>query len=92
MSNYTAKRYSPEFKQRIVKLYETGNYSMTALGREYDVTTSTVSKWINAKKPIMLDDGTQTNQTEIQILQKENARLKEDLAILKLAAVLLGQK
>lgn len=92
MKNYSGKRYSNDFKKRVVKLYLDGHQSMTALSREYRVTTSTISKWVKAVEPIQLPDGTQTNQTEINALRKEVAELKEENKILKLAALLLGKR
>lgn len=92
MKKTSGKRYSTEFKERIVKLYVDSHQSMSALSREYGVTTSTISKWIKAVEPIQLSDGTQTNQTEINALRKEVAELKEENEILKLAAVLLGKR
>lgn len=92
MKKSSGKRYSKDFKVRIVKLYLDGHQSMTALSREYGVTTSTISKWVKAVEPIQLTDGTETNQTEITALIKENKQLKEENEILKLAAVLLGKR
>ena len=37
------KSYTPEFKQQIVDLYNTGGYSYPQLEREYGVGRSTIS-------------------------------------------------
>ena len=36
------KKYTPEFKQQLVDLYNTGNYSYPQLEREYGVAKSTI--------------------------------------------------
>ena len=39
--------FSKEFKMNIVNEYLTGNYSYQQLGHKYDISHSTVSKWVN---------------------------------------------
>ncbi|WP_419155310.1 transposase [Weissella minor] len=53
MKNSSGKRYSNDFKERIVKLYLNGHQSMTVLSREYGVMTSiTVIGYSNWNKTI----------------------------------------
>lgn len=79
-------RYSRKFKDSIVSLSQTRR-SANSLSKEYNVSVSTVSKWINQTDS--------TNSTALSLrereLIKENKRLKEDLDILKRAAVLLAK-
>lgn len=79
-------RYSEEFKQSIVSLSQTGR-SANSLAKEYGVSVSTVSKWINQANPTN-DRVLSKNERE---LMKENKRLKEEIDILKRAAVLLAR-
>ncbi len=44
MSN-KSKRYTDEFKLKLVKLYDKGKPAME-LAKEYNIARSTVSKWI----------------------------------------------
>lgn len=81
-----AARYSEEFKQSIVSLSQTGR-SANSLAKEYGVSVSTVSKWINQADPAN-DKVLSKNERE---LMKENKRLKEENDILKRAAVLLAR-
>jgi len=81
-----ATRYSEEFKQSIVSLSQTGR-SANSLATEYGVSVSTVSKWINQSDPTN-DKVLSKNERE---LMKENKRLKEEIDILKRAAVLLAR-
>lgn len=79
-------RYSEEFKESIVALSKTGS-SANSLAREYGVSVSTVSKWINQADP---SNNKILSQNERKLM-KENIRLKEELDILKRAAVLLAR-
>lgn len=80
------KSYAPEFKESIVALYQTGR-SASSLAREYQVSVSTVTKWIHQANPTH----EQTISLREQALLKENQRLKEENDILKRAAVLLAK-
>ena len=46
------KSYTPEFKQQLVDLYRTGNYSYPQLEREYGVSKSCISGWVKNLSPI----------------------------------------
>lgn len=81
-----ATRYSEEFKESIVSLSQTGR-SANSLAKEYGVSVSTVSKWINQADPTN-NKILSKNERE---LMKENKRLKEENDILKRAAVLLAR-
>lgn len=77
-------RYSQEFKESIVSLNQTGR-SVNSLSKEYNVSVSTISKWIRQADP---DDRNVLSLRERELV-KENKRLKEEIDILKRAAVLL---
>ena len=79
-------RYSAEFKASIVSLHKTGR-SASSLSKEYNVSVSPVTKWINQANP----NNTKVLSDNERALIKENHRLKEELAILKRAAVLLAK-
>ena len=42
------KKYTQEFKQQIVDLYNTGNYSFPQLSSEYGVAKSTILNWVRS--------------------------------------------
>jgi transposase-like protein len=46
------KNYTPEFKQQIVDLYNTGTKSFPQLEREYGVSRSSMSGWVKQLSPI----------------------------------------
>ncbi|CAD5896536.1 transposase [Carnobacterium maltaromaticum] len=81
-----ATRYSKEFRESMVSLSQTGR-SANSLSKEYNVSVSTVSKWINQADPT----NTHVLSLRERELIKENKRLKEENDILKRAAVILAK-
>lgn len=79
-------RYSQEFKESIVSLNQAGR-SANSLSKEYNVSVSTISKWIRQADPT---DKSVLSLRERELV-KENKRLKEEIDILKRAAVLLAK-
>lgn len=79
-------KYSNDFKESIVNLHKVG-CSANSLDKEYNVSVSTVSKWINQADP----NNTKVLSANERALIKENKRLKEELDILKRAAVLMAK-
>ncbi|WP_270997461.1 transposase, partial [Listeria seeligeri] len=74
------KKYAQEFKESIVALHQTGR-SANSLAKEYNVSISTISKWVQQADP--------TNKHVLSLrereLVKENKRLTEENTILKRA-------
>lgn len=79
-------RYSTEFRESMVSLSQTGR-SANSLAKEYNVSVSTVSKWINQADPT----NTKVLSLRERELIKEVKRLKEEVDILKRAAVILAK-
>jgi transposase-like protein len=79
-------RYSSEFRESMVSLSQTGR-SANSLAKEYNVSVSTVSKWINQSDPT----NTKVLSLRERELSKEVKRLKEEVDILKRAAVILAK-
>lgn len=93
MSN-KSKRYTDEFKLKIVKLHENGKPAME-LAKEYNIARSTVSKWISdysKSKSFKAKDNRSDEENELIKLRKENQRLKMENDILKQAALIMGRK
>ncbi|EPN5929155.1 IS3 family transposase [Listeria monocytogenes] len=74
-------RYEENFKQMIVELNQTGR-SVRGLAKEYGLSEATIYKWKNIYLP---NQSTGLTGREAAELRKENARLKEELEILKKA-------
>lgn len=86
MSKTSATRYSKEFRESMISLHQTGR-SANSLSKEYNVSVSTLTKWIRQADP---NDRNVLSIKERELV-KENKRLKEEMAILKRAAVLLAK-
>ncbi|WP_147161033.1 transposase, partial [Weissella thailandensis] len=68
-----AIKYPNEFKESIVSLSQTGR-SANSLAKEYNVSVSTVTKWIKQADP----NNTKVLSSKERALIKENKRLKEE--------------
>jgi len=86
MEKKSATRYSKEFKESMVSLHQTGR-SGNSLSNEYKVSVSTITKWIRKADPL---DRNVLSIKERELL-REHKRLKEEIDILKRAAVLLAK-
>ena len=86
MQKKSTIRYSKEFKESMVSLHQTGR-SANSLSKEYNVSVSTITKWIRQADPM---DRNVLSIKERELL-RENKRLKEEIDILKRAAVLLAK-
>ena len=82
-------RYSQDFKDSLVKLHQEGR-SYTDLSTEYGPSVDSIRNW--AKLYAVHEvDGEKWTQADVNALQKENDKLREELEILKRAAVLLSK-
>ena len=85
------KRYNEYFKEMIVEFYQTVS-SVADLSREYGVSNVTIYKWIKQYSEIEIDENTTVTKKEMLEIQKENKKLKEELAILKKALSIFADK
>ena len=89
------RTYTDEFKQQIVDLYNTGNYSLKQLMYEYDLTESALSRWIrqaNNSGSFKEKDNRTPEENELIRLRKQNKQLLMENDILKAAALIFGRK
>ena len=77
------KSYTPEFKQQIVDLYNTGGTSYPQPEREYGVNRSTVSGWVKQLSPVRVSEEETVTLKEYKALRKEIRHLKIKNEILK---------
>ena len=75
----------------IVELCHLGS-SVSDLECEYGVTKVTIYKWIKEYSEIELYENTTVTKKELLKVQKENEKLKEELAILKKALSIFAEK
>ncbi|WP_204671902.1 IS3 family transposase [Gracilibacillus alcaliphilus] len=81
-TRYNGKRYNDDFKKMIVDLYQSGS-SVKDLSNEYGVSDVTIYKWIKDLTPIEGTDGKEITPKDVDAIQKENLRLKQELENLK---------
>ena len=89
------RTYTDEFKQQIVDLYNTGNYSQKQLIYEYDLTETALSRWIrqaNNSGSFKEKDNRTPEENELIRLNKEVKQLRMENDILKAAALIFGRK
>lgn len=85
------KQYTVEFKDMIVELYNSGK-SSSEICHEYGIGQASLSRWVNERKGISVDSQTTLSLQEIKQIQKENARLRQEVEILKKAMTIFVTK
>lgn len=85
------KRYNDDFRKMIVDLYNSGS-SVKDLSSEYGVSDVTIYKWIKDLTPNEGTDGKGITPKDIDAIEKENFRLKQELEILKKAMAIFARK
>ena len=88
------RHYTDEFKLQMVQLVKAGN-PQAKVTEEYDLTPSALSRWISeydSTGTFKSDSNLDPKDYEIGKLRKENYQLKQEVEILKHAALILGQK
>ena len=89
------RSYTPEFKQQIVDLYNTGNYTRAELMKQYELTETALSRWIRQSRnsgSFKEADNRTPEENELIRLRKENKQLLMENDILKQAALIFGRK
>ncbi|HEY8364673.1 MAG TPA: transposase [Haloplasmataceae bacterium] len=86
------KRYDEEFKKMLVELYNSKQKTVSELEREYGVTKVTIYSWINQYSEFKIDENTTMNNKDINEMQREINRLKEENEILKKAMAIFAKK
>jgi transposase len=94
MTKKARRTFTPEFKQQIVQLYLNGKPRKDII-REYDLTPSSLDKWVNQHQTsgsFKEKDNLTPEQQELNKLRKEIKQLQMENDILKQAALILGRK
>ena len=94
MTKRERRTYTPEFKEQMVKLYESGK-SKNDIISEYDLTPTAFNTWIKRSQTtgsFKEKDNRSPEENELIKLKKENQQLKMENDILKQAALILGRK
>jgi transposase len=88
------RTFTDEFKNQMVQLYLIGKPRKDII-REYDLTPSSLDKWIGQSKTtgsFKEKDNQTPEELELNRLRKENKQLLMENDILKQAALILGRK
>lgn len=94
MTKRPRRAFTDEFKNQMVQLYLSGK-SRANIIREYDLTPSSLDKWINQHQKcgsFKEKDNRSDAENEILKLRKELQRLQMENDILKQAALIMGRK
>lgn len=86
------KKYTDDFKQQIVDLYNTGNKSFPQLESEYGVAKSTISGWVKRLSPIKVSETETITMKEYKALQKQIKELQIENEILKKATAIFAKE
>jgi transposase len=85
------QKYSEEFKQSIVSLYNSGK-SSSEICREYGMSSSTLHKWIRKYTEVKVSETETMTMVEIKKMQKKLALLEEENIILKKAMAIFTKE
>lgn len=89
MSKHQRRTFTTEFKKQMVQK------SRAAIVEEYDLTASTLDRWIKQAQTtgsFKEKNNRSSEENELIALRKEIQRLKMDNDILKQAALIMGRK
>ena len=81
------KIYSPEFREKAVKMVVELGYSVPDVARQLGCSTAAIHRWKEAAVPLdpEVSQRMSLGEDENKRLRKENARLKMEVEILKKA-------
>ena len=94
MAKRERRTYTPEFKEQMVKLYESGK-SKNDIITEYDLTSTAFNTWIKRSQTTgSFSEKDNRTPEEIKLIQlrKDNQRLLMENDILKQAALIIGRR
>ena len=89
-------RYSEDFKKEVVKAYMAGDKSTIQIAADYNISKSTVSKWVNQyKEECLYTTSTSPESNEAKEIRRLNQLLNEkdkEIAFLKKAAAFFAKE
>ncbi len=87
-----SKRYTEEFKQQIVDLYNSKAKTVRDLSGEYGVSTVTIYEWIKQLSPVRISDTEEMSSKDYDKMKKRIAELEMENEILKKATAIFARK
>ena len=94
MTKRERRTYTEEFKEQMIKLYESGKPKKDIIS-EYDLTPTAFNTWIKRNKStgsFKEKDNRSPEENELIKVRKENQQLRMENDILKQAALILGRR
>jgi len=94
MNKRNRRSFTDEFKEQIVKLYQTGK-KVTELSRDYEMSEQQIYRWIReyeSSGSFKATDNRSDEENELIRLRKEVQQLKMENELLKQAALIMGRK
>ncbi|MBS3987219.1 MAG: transposase [Erysipelothrix sp.] len=94
MNKRNRRSFTDEFKEQIVKLYQTGK-KVVNLSKDYELSEQQIYRWIREYEDsgsFKAADNRSDEENELIRLRKENQQLKMENDILKQAALIMGRK
>ena len=85
-------RYTEEFKQQIVDLYNSKTKTVLSLSSEYGVSTVTIYQWIKQLSPVRISDTEEMSSKDYDKMKKRIAELEMENEILKKATAIFARK
>ena len=91
------RKFSPEFKQEAIRLLTTSGRPAAAIARELGIPRNRIYKWAadvdaTGNKAFAGSGRPKQSQDELSVLQRENARLREENELLKKAAAYFARE
>lgn len=86
------RRYTQEFREQIVELYNTGSKTFTQLESEYGVSRATLHNWIRKHSPVQVSENETITAKEYRTLQKKIRELEIENEILKKATAIFAKE
>lgn len=94
MTKRERRTYTEEFKEQMIKLYESGKPKKDIIS-EYDLTSTAFNTWIKRGQStgsFKEKDNRSPEENELIKVRKENQQLRMENDILKQAALILGRR
>jgi transposase len=93
------REFTPEFKAEIVQLCQRGDRTVHQVAQDFDLTYSAVARWVEQAYPDPEPQAGASDEAlsvaekaELAALRRENARLKQDVDILKRATAFFAKE
>lgn len=89
-----SRKYSNDFKAMIINLIKVEGNSTSGIAEHYKIPLKTVEAWITKynKNHNIFNVNCLSNEQQINLLKKENEKLRRDNEILKKTIILLAKK